>query len=62
MNKIIYSLKVMEQLVEKGNVPISTMPNPKFPQFSCWIFEVTEKFQGDLDIVLGGQSYGEKQS
>lgn len=54
MNKIIYSLKVMEQLVEKGNIPISTMPNPKFPQFNCWIFEVTEKFQRDLDIILGG--------
>lgn len=54
MNKIIYSLNVMEQLVEKGNIPLSSMPNPKFPQYMCWIFEVNEKFQRDLDEVLGG--------
>ena len=31
MNKIIYSLWVFEKLVEMGNVPISSMPNPKYP-------------------------------
>lgn len=35
MNKIIYSLKVMVQLVEKGHVPIAAMENPKFPEFKC---------------------------
>lgn len=57
MNKIIYSLKVMEQLVEMGNIPVSQMPNPKFPQYTCWIFQITDKFEQDLDRVLGGQNY-----
>lgn len=54
MNKIIYSLKVMESLVEKGNIPISSMPNPKYPKYTYWIFEVTDKFEKDLNLVLGG--------
>ena len=54
MNKIIYSLKVMLQLVEMGNVPISAMPNPKYPEYDCWIFEATDKFERDLNCVLGG--------
>ena len=54
MNKIIYSLNIMEQLVSKGHVPVSSMPNPKYPQYLCWIFSVNEKFQKDLDEVLGG--------
>lgn len=53
MNKIIYSLRVMEQLVERGFVPISIMPNPKYPMYNCWIFEVTPEFEKALDEVLG---------
>lgn len=60
MNKIIYSLKVMIALVEKGHIPISTMTNPKYPQYNCWVFQVTDQFQSDLDQILGGrQDYGE---
>lgn len=54
MYKIIYSLKVMLQLVEFGHVPTKTMPNPKYPQYNCWVFEITDAFQRDLDKVLGG--------
>lgn len=54
MNKIIYSLRVMLCLVERGFIPITTMPNPKYPQFNCWIFEVTDSFQQALDEILGG--------
>lgn len=43
MNKIVYSLRIMEQLVERGFIPISMMPNPKYPQFNCWIFENTNE-------------------
>lgn len=53
MNKIIYSLKIMLQLVERGFVPNSIMPNPRFPQYNCWTFEVTPEFQRALDEVLG---------
>lgn len=60
MNKIIYSLKVMLKLVEKGNIPISTMPNPKYPEYDCWIFQSTDKFEQDLTDVLGGMKDGSK--
>jgi hypothetical protein len=42
--KIIYSLRIMRKLVERGFVPEHTMPNPQFPQFNCWVFEINEQF------------------
>ena len=52
MNKIIYSLKVMRQLVERGFIPVATLPNPKNSRFNCWVFEVSEEFQRVLDEIL----------
>lgn len=54
MNKIIYSIKVMKALVERGFIPIATIPNPKNSKFNCWIFEVTDDFQQILDEIMGG--------
>lgn len=56
MNKIIYSANVMIQLVEKGFMPINSMPNPKYPQYTCWIFEDTKIFEQALSEVLGNGS------
>jgi len=42
--KIIYSLKIMRQLVEKGHVPEHVMPNPVNGKFNCWVFAVNDKF------------------
>ena len=53
INKIIYSKRIMEALVEMGNLPLKSMPNPYKPEFQCWIFEVNDKFQKDLDRILG---------
>lgn len=53
MNKIIYSANVMTQLVERGFMPINHMPNPKYPEYTCWIFEDTEEFEQVLSEVLG---------
>lgn len=53
MNKIIYSANIMTKLVEKGFMPIATMPNPRYPQYNCWIFEVTPEFSVALNEVLG---------
>lgn len=50
--EIIYSLKVMEQLVRLGYVPVATLPNPKNIKYNCWVFEQTEEFQKDLSMVL----------
>ena len=53
INKIIYSKRVMEELVATGHIPLSSMQNPYKPQFQCWIFAITEDFQKDLDRILG---------
>lgn len=52
--KIIYSKRIMEALIAAGHLPLKSMPNPYKPEFQCWIFEVNEKFQKDLDAILGG--------
>ena len=52
--QIIYSLRVMRQLLERGFVPEQTIPNPIKPQYKCWVFEATEELQTALDEVLGG--------
>ena len=54
MNKIIYSIKVMKALVERGFIPIATIPNPKNSKFNCWVFEVTDDFQQILDEIMEG--------
>lgn len=54
-NKIIYSKRVMVQLVEAGFIPITTMPNPGHEPMICWIFEITPEFKDALDKILGGQ-------
>lgn len=51
-NKIIYTRKIAMKLVEMGNVPAGTMPNSSKPEFLCWIFAVTPKFERDLQTVL----------
>ena len=56
INKIIYSKRIMEALVALGNIPLKSMPNPYKPEFQCWIFRITNKFQKDLDTILGEQN------
>lgn len=51
-NKIIYTRKIAMKLIELGNVPVGTMPNPSKQGFLCWIFAVTPKFERDLSVVL----------
>lgn len=50
--EIIYSLRVMEQLVRMGHIPVATIPNPKNTKYNCWVFEMNEAFQRDLEQVL----------
>lgn len=40
-NKIIYSMRIMIQLVEAGFMPKGTIPNPKDVRYNCWVFELT---------------------
>lgn len=54
--KIIYALRVMEQLVKMGHYPVATLPNPKDTRYNCWVFEQTKEFERDLTTVLKGVS------
>lgn len=46
--QIIYSLRIMTALVEQGEFPIKTLPNPKNTNFNCWVFKNTEEFRQKL--------------
>lgn len=52
MNKIIYTRRIAMKLIEMGNIPSATTPNPSKPDFLCWIFPVTNKFERDLQSIL----------
>ncbi len=56
--KVIYSLRVMRDLLEMGFRPIETLENPIDERYKCWIFEKTAEFDAALDKVLGGRSDG----
>lgn len=58
ITKVIYSMRVMLQLKERGFEPLATMPNPNRNQFNCWIFDRSEDFDKALDEILGGSQYG----
>ena len=58
ITKIIYSMRIMLQLVDRGFQPLTTMPNPQHPEFNCWVFELTEELQNVLDELLGGDNRG----
>lgn len=51
-NKIIYTRKIATKLIEAGNVPVGTTPNPSKPNFLCWIFAETPKFQSDFAKIV----------
>ena len=51
-NKIIYTRRIAMKLIEMGNIPSSTTPNPSKPEFLCWIFPVNNKFERDLQTIL----------
>ena len=58
INRIVYSMRIMKELVARGHVPIATMPNPRRQDFICWVFENTPEFQKDMDELAGGASHG----
>lgn len=51
-NKIIYTRKIAMKLIEMGNIPSGTTQNPSKPEFLCWIFPITNKFEKDLATIL----------
>lgn len=51
-HKIIYTRRIATRLAEMGNIPSGTMPNPSKPEFLCWIFPLTKKFETDLQTIM----------
>lgn len=56
--KVIYSLRVVRQLLEMGFRPIEILDNPVNQKYKCWTFARTPEFEKALDIVLGGAERG----
>ena len=56
--KIIFSKKIMLELMQLGFNPVETMPNPTNNRFLCWSFEWTPEFDDALCKVLGGEHRG----
>lgn len=56
--KVIYSLKVVRQLLEMGFRPVETLDNPINEKYKCWVFARTPEFEVALDQVLGGVKDG----
>lgn len=52
--KIIYSLKIHLALCKRGFNPISVMPNPKKPEFNCWVYERTPALDLAFDEIVRG--------
>ncbi len=52
-HKIVYSMRVMTKLVERGFFPVHEMPNPKNPEYRCWVFNNTKSFEKALLEILG---------
>lgn len=52
VNKIIYTRRIATKLIEMGNLPLTTTPNPSKPEFLCWVFANTPKLNKDLDTIL----------
>ena len=50
--RIIYSRKIMLQLIEAGIFPIETIKNPYKPQFWSWVFDDTEELEQQLDRIF----------
>lgn len=56
--RVIYSMKMAVELIEKGHKVIMTMPNIKDPRYTVWVFSVDETFEADFEALKGGSRNG----
>jgi len=54
----IYNMKYAIELQKKGHQVVAQMPNPKKPEFICWVFQVDETLHSDLEALKGGSRNG----
>ena len=43
--QIVYSRRVMYELIRRGFIPVERIQNPEFENFNSWLFEDTEDFR-----------------
>lgn len=54
--KLVYSLRIMERLVEMGYRPVERIESPMVDGFYCWLFERTEDFERDFSALVEERS------
>ena len=49
--QIIYSRRIMQQLIRYGFIPVERIQNPEFEGFDAWLFEDTEEFHKVFEVL-----------
>ena len=50
----VYNMKYAIELKKMGHIVALELPNPKKPEFICWVFEVDDTLRSDLEALKGG--------
>lgn len=50
----VYNMKYAIELKKMGHKVALELPNPKKPEFICWVFEVDDTLKSDLEALKGG--------
>lgn len=53
--KLVYSLRIMERLVELGYRPVERLESPVVEGYYCWLFERSEEFDRDFSALVEGR-------
>ena len=57
--RLIFSLRIREQLRERGIEPLFELENFEKPGFKCWKYKVNEELSSALDEIMeGGRDNG----
>lgn len=52
--KIVYKMDLALELIQRGHEVLITMPNPKKPEFTCWVFSMDSTLERDIQSIVGG--------
>ena len=47
-NFVVYKMEYAMELIAMGHKVLGVMPNPKRPEFNCWVFKSDETFSEDF--------------
>lgn len=50
----VYNMKYAIELKKRGHFVALELPNPKKPEFICWVFEVDDTLMADFEALKGG--------